>query len=463
MTAATLSSSTRPLASTKSDRKNPHKGLSPKQKAFIRDLGNPDIEEMAEDGGARAGKSWGIIVGIINRALKYPGSRHLLARYRRAHLEKTLWMQTLIPILQITFPNGGYLEDKSKLIITFPNGSTIWGEGLDTKERVEKVMGSEYVTVFLNEGTQLIYNTYQSLLTRLSQTVYSEDGKVCPAKMIVDCNPRNKHHWIYKYFHLHIDPESRFSSPLPVETVRVMSQRKWTPNDNPYLSESYKKKLARLTGAAGRRLNKGDWVDQEGLVYPGYDVALCDPFEIPKKWICAGAVDFGYTNPFVFGWWALDESNETWYLFDERYERQQTVKVHCQAIKSHDYKPRWIVADHDSEDRATMAENGLPTIAAVKDVERGIQITRDLLYREESNGDDVQYLPPLGMKIRIFRTCVHTVEEIATYAWQESKDGKNDKEVPIKHLDHSMDMIRYFSMHIHRSSGWGALEYLKEQ
>lgn len=417
----------------KSELLNKHKPLAPKQRDFIRDLGNPDIEEMDEDGGARSGKSWAICTGIALRALKYPGSRHLVARYRRSHLEKTLWMQTLLPILRLTFPNGGFTEDKQKLIITFPNGSTIWGEGLDTKERVEKVMGSEYITVFLNEATQLTYNTYQSLLTRLSQVVYSDDGKVCPAKMIVDCNPRNKHHWIYRYFHLKMDPESRQSVPLPAETVKVISQRKWTPADNPYLSESYRKKLSRLTGTANDRLNKGDWVNQEGLVYPSFDECVVDPFQIPKEWPVFSSVDFGFTNPFVYLWLAYDQSNETYYLFDEIYESQKIVEDHAKEIhrRQQEYgRPRWVVADHDAEDRATLSRHGIETEKANKDVSAGIQAVTGML----RSGP--------GTKLRIFRTCVHTIEEGATYSWEEGKS----KEAPKKEMDHAMDALRYFAM-----------------
>ena len=37
------------------------------------------------------------------------------------------------------------------------NKSEIWIGGLDDQERVEKILGKEYVTIFLNECSQIPY------------------------------------------------------------------------------------------------------------------------------------------------------------------------------------------------------------------------------------------------------------------------------------------------------------------
>ncbi|RHX90272.1 PBSX family phage terminase large subunit [Leptospira yasudae] len=400
-------------------------------RALDEDWSAPYVQEICYDGGARSGKTYLIIKAIISRAWISPNSRHLIARYRLNHLKISVWKQTLIPCLK----EMGFVEDRdftineSLHILTFTNGSEIYGAGLDDADRVEKIMGTEFCTIFINEATQISYATYQKIKTRLSLV-----REELLNKLIVDCNPRNRFHWIFKYFVLRQDPET--GNALSASRLQRMSRRSWTPLDNPFLSKEYVQMLEELTGAERERLFLGQWIDVEGLVYPKFEEAIVEPFTIPETWDCAGAVDFGYTNPFVFLWLYFDKSNETWYLADEHYEREKTVRTHCEEIKKNRKPNLFIVADHDAEDRATMAECGLATIAADKDISTGIQALMKLLDAKQ------------GVKLRIFRTCVHTIEEFSIYSWVPAKDGKNAKEVPGKDHDHSMDCLRYFALKI---------------
>ncbi len=124
------------------------------------------IDEICYDGGARSGKTYLVILAIISRAWLIAESRHLVARYRLNHLKMSLWRQTLIPILKKNgFREGiDYKINESDLIITFANGSEIYGAGLDDADRVEKIMGTEFNTIFINEATQISYATYQKYL-----------------------------------------------------------------------------------------------------------------------------------------------------------------------------------------------------------------------------------------------------------------------------------------------------------
>lgn len=409
--------------------------LSPKQAQALRDMGDPGIREHCEEGGARSGKTFAIIVSIIERAIQYPGSRHLIARYRYNHLVTTVWRQTLLPLLQMYFPDGeGFAEDKAYRTITLWNGSTFQGAGLDDSDRVEKLMGSEYSTIFLNEATQCSYATFQKIKSRLSQRVRKpETGKEILRKIIVDCNPRNRFHWIYKYFLLRIDPTSG-EALTPAQTA-TMRNRKWLPTDNPHLPADYVEMLSNLSGVERQRLFEGQWVAQEGLVYPGFEATVVEPFPIPADWEITGAVDFGYTNPFAFLWFAFDRANETFYLFDEYYVREKTVAQHCAELKRR-RRCAWIVADHDAEDRATMAAAGFVTSPADKAISVGIQAVTTLLQAEH------------GFRLRIFRSCVHTVEELSVYSWEEPREGRNAKEEPKKENDHAADALRYWAARI---------------
>ena len=408
--------------------------MSEKQYACSLDFADPTTTELFEEGGGRAGKTHIIVSNILSRAYWASGSRHLIARYRRDHLYTTVWSQTFLPLLQKMYGRN-YQYDKQYLIVKVPawdgGVSEIYGAGLDSDDRVEKILGSEYATIFVNEGTQISYGTHQKVKTRLSQTCIMQNGSKLPRKMVIDCNPRNKHHWIYRYGILGIDPAS--GEALKESQRQKMKHRKWFIWDNPFIDRDVIEMYNNLTGVERQRMYEAQWVNQEGLVYPSFDGCVVDPFQIPKEWPVFAAIDFGFTNPFVYLWLAYDQSNETYYLFDEIYESQKIVEDHAKEIhrRQQEYgRPRWVVADHDAEDRATLSRHGIETEKANKDVSAGIQAVTGML----RSGP--------GTKLRIFRTCVHTIEEGATYSWEEGKS----KEAPKKEMDHAMDALRYFAM-----------------
>lgn len=406
------------------------------QQAATEDWRGPALE-IAYDGGARSGKTFLICCAIIQRALRYPGSRHLISRLRGNHLELTVWRQTFLPLLRLFAPGGQYKLDRVYRTVTFPNGSEIIGMALDDIERIEKILGTEFVTIFVNEAVQISYATYQTLKTRCVQNIEGLNNKIA-----LDCNPSNQFHWIYRYFIQKLNPDN------PEQKIKnadkVLRRGPWLPAGNNYLSATGQGILNSLSGTQYERMAKGLWVSAEGLVYPEYEGAVVEPFKLnAKNYVFEWVVDFGYTNPFATLFFALDLANETWYLFDEYYVRQKTVKTHCQALR--EFRSQWldsfpspeaITADHDAEDRATMQEEGLPTLAADKDIKTGIQALMDLMRATR------------GMKIRVFRTCTNTLSEFAGYKWPEHKKGTDADEKPVKGDDHCMDGLRYFAKRI---------------
>ena len=114
--------------------------LTPRQVEGLKLLGSGHLGVLFH-GGTRSGKTLLFVLAIIARALKYPGSRHLLARLHLAHAKTSLWLETLLPLIRgipDTHPNH------SDLYVTFANGSEIWIGGFDDKERLEKILGHEY-------------------------------------------------------------------------------------------------------------------------------------------------------------------------------------------------------------------------------------------------------------------------------------------------------------------------------
>lgn len=85
-----------------------------------------DKEETLLEGGSRSGKTFIIIRNIIFRALKYPGTRHLIVRFRFNHAKQSIWYGTIPDVMKIAFPNVNYKENKSDWFIKFDNGSELW-------------------------------------------------------------------------------------------------------------------------------------------------------------------------------------------------------------------------------------------------------------------------------------------------------------------------------------------------
>ena len=104
-------------------------------------------------------------------------------------------------------------RNETELTLNFYNGSSIVVGGLDDADRTEKILGNEYITVFLNEATQLSYETMQMAVTRLAQRVRDAKGGLAVPKLIIDCNPKSPRHWLHYVGVRHVDPETE--EPLP--------------------------------------------------------------------------------------------------------------------------------------------------------------------------------------------------------------------------------------------------------
>lgn len=210
-------------------------------------------------GGSRSGKSFIIVRSILLIALKYPGSRHLIARFRFNAVKNSIWADTLKKVLKICFPGLVVKWNNVDYFIELPNGSQIWLAGLDDKERTEKILGMEFLTIFLNEASQISYDAYSTIKTRLAQLI---DG--ARNILFVDCNPPSKKHWLYKVFILHTDPEQNL--PLAPERYGAL---KMNPIDNlDNISPEYMEILASMPKRKRDRFMDGDFADDsEGALW----------------------------------------------------------------------------------------------------------------------------------------------------------------------------------------------------
>lgn len=177
------------------------------------ELLNGPAQHVMLAGGSRSGKTLQIVRKIIQRAIKAPGSRHAILRFRFGHCVQSIVHGTYPTVRKLCFPQIPYSPKEinhSAWFATLPGGSEIWFGGLDDKERVEKILGNEYVSMFLNECSQIPYASRNMAVTRLAQKVHDRaTGQSMRPKMYYDENPPDKGHWSYKLFKTHQDPESK--------------------------------------------------------------------------------------------------------------------------------------------------------------------------------------------------------------------------------------------------------------
>jgi predicted phage terminase large subunit-like protein len=213
-------------------------------------------------GGSRSGKTFLIVRKIIKRALEHT-SRHAILRFRFNHLKASIIYDTLPKVMEICFPGAAKEShlDKSDWFYTLPNGSEVWFGGLDDKERTEKILGSEFASIFLNECSQIPLGSRDIAVTRLAQNT------ALPLKMFYDCNPPSKRHWTHLYFIDKIDPARHQPLASPHNYVSLQIN----PGHNKAnLSPGYLEELENLDERKRQRFLLGAFSDDD-------DTALWTP------------------------------------------------------------------------------------------------------------------------------------------------------------------------------------------
>lgn len=216
-----------------------------------------ELNEILIAAGSRSGKTFLIVAMIVTMALKYPGSRHLIARKFFSHVKNSIWADTLPKVLELLFPDvRPYLYwNNVDFYLLFPNGSEIWIAGLDDKDRVDKILGREYFTIFFNEASEIDYDTYLTVKTRLAQLI--EGGM---NRIFVDENPPSSKHWTKVLFVDRMDPVKR--TPLPERTAKrvvFLQIMPWENREN--LSQDYLDMLEAMPDNKRKRFYEGVFRD----------------------------------------------------------------------------------------------------------------------------------------------------------------------------------------------------------
>lgn len=212
-------------------------------------------------GGSRSGKTFEIVGTIIERALAAPGSRHLIVRQEGTSAKRAIVKGTWPEVMKLRWPHvqWEWKEQYGYFLLTGNNGETseVWVGGLNDDAALEKILGNEYATVFINEASEVKYLAYTLLRSRLAQTVNAITGKPLSQRMYVDLNPTTRQHWTYRLWIDGTDPETQ--APVEVEKYGAVVVN---PMDNAAnLSPEYIDDLRALPDRARKRFLEGKYVE----------------------------------------------------------------------------------------------------------------------------------------------------------------------------------------------------------
>lgn len=404
------------------------------------ELANSRAPEILISGAAGTGKSRAVLEKINLICLLTPGVKALILRKTARSLATSAlrtWERDVVREAMLdgsVHYYGGSAREPAQY--RYRNGSAVVIGGLDDPM---KVMSTEYDIAFIQECTEVSEEDWESVNIRL------RNGAISFQQLIGDCNPGPPTHWLLE-------------RAAKGKLVHLISQhednpRYFTPAGAPTQEGvDYIARLDSLTGVRYLRLRKNIWAAAEGVIYDMFDPAIhvIDPFPVPPSWERIWAVDFGYTNPFVWQDWALDHDRRA-YLVREIYMTSRLVEDHARQILSlGGPRPSVIVCDHDAEDRATLERHlGMGTVPAEKAVTSGIESVASRLKLAGDGRPRLQFFKDAlvekdaTLTERKLPTC--TVEEIPGYIWApEPPSADRKREQPVKRNDHGADAARYF-------------------
>lgn len=406
-------------------------GVSASFRGAAREAQTTAAHEWLLSGPAETGKTWAWCWRLDTLARETPKAHGAIVRRVRADMVGSVlrtW-ERVAGIRGAPEPYGG----QDPRWYDYPNGTRIEVAGLD---RDSKTLSAEFDWIAVNQAEELTDENWSLLASRVTGR-----GAVTRTPMVFgDCNPGPASHWILSRKPLRLLESYHRDNPTLFAADGTPTAQ-WTERTLPTLEA--------LVGVRRDRLLLGKWVSAEGTVYDfRRGVHLVPRFEIPRDWRRVRAIDFGYTNPFVCQWWAIDGDGRM-FLYRELYRTRRIVEDHARQIVSLSAGEQIeaTVSDHDAEDRATLHARGVETIPASKAVGTGIQAVQRRLREAGDKRPRLFVLEGSLVERDEELSAAHkpcsTAEEFEVYAWQKGRDGGVSKEEPAKVFDHGMDAMRY--------------------
>lgn len=310
----------------------------------------------------------------------------------------------IIPKVLEIFPKSIIKDfNKTQKIMELKNGTKLFFRPFESRRQIDRIRGTEFNFAWIDEGAYLPEYAFEVVQGRLTQ---GED-----TRGYVTTSPKG-FNWIYDYF---VNPERN----TQYEAVTGVSS-----DDNPTLPPEWIDDLKNTYSEDYLRQEfYGQFIKFEGLIYPEFSedthlVSDLKHFDI-EDYIYG--YDAGYRNPRVF--LEIARTTEDKYIVTrEWYRKEWLLSSAIETFKS-EYRGGTIFADPSAKsDIEEMKDRGLKTKAGNNEVEGGIQRLKSLFEKRD---------------LLVYEGCTNLINELHTYRWDEDKDQ------PIKEVDHALDSLRY--------------------
>ena len=454
-------------------------------------------DEAVYGGAKGGGKSKGLIMEAMQYGLEYAGASIYLFRETYPDLE-----DTLIPEWKDSVPSELYQWKEKRMQAELINSSIVKFRYVRNYDDAKGYQGRSMDFIGIDELTKHEEKTVQELLSCL------RSPKGYPPRFRGTCNPGSKgHYWVKKKYVSGTNyGELKYTDTTTDNVIEFIPA---TVYDNDVLMKNdpaYVKRLENLPYEQKRAFLYGDWDVFEGMALENFNehVTVVDDFEIPKHWRRWIAVDNGYTDPFAWYWFTVDETGQVYIYREYTRDYEDTKTIYSKQaetvleLSTYDNPDKYndlidsnilydadldtrelekidfVVVGHDAwqthPSTRTMDtpqgksildyynDGGLNKLAGVK---------KPLTDRRLRKATWIEYLEPyenqegnLTSKVKIFRSCNKLIETLPLLV-----NDKNDTEkVAESEIDHWYDGAGYglIAYHVDRSKEKKVLSPIEE-
>jgi phage terminase large subunit len=351
-------------------------------------------------GGTSAGKTFGILPILIDKAAKEPRLEISVVSESIPHLRRGA-MKDFIKIMTET---GRYVDsrwNRSLLTYNFANGSYIEFFSADQEGRLR---GARRNVLYVNEANNIPFEAYHQLAIRTSSDIY------------LDYNPTQE---FWAHTEVLTEPDSQLlilnyldNEALPETIKHDIEQARERGKDSPYWANWWKVYGLGQLGAL------------QGVVFSNWE--QCDAMPTGYKWKAYG-IDWGFTNdPTAVV--EVCEFQDAYYVNEILYEKGLTnsdIAAKIQSVKGEE-----VIADSaEPKSIEDLRRHGFRI--------RACQKGRDSV---RAGIDKMQQMP-----IFVTANSTNIIRELRGYTWATDKTGAQTGE-PIDDFNHAIDAMRYAIM-----------------
>lgn len=371
-------------------------------------------------GGTSAGKTFGIIPILINKAILNPMLEISIVSESVPHLRKGA-LKDFLKIMKATNRYRDECYNRSFLTYTFPNGSFIEFFSADQED---KVRGPRRNILYINECNNVSFEVYHQLAIRTDMEIW------------LDFNPTAEF-WVHTELKGDEDVETlvltyKDNEALSESIVREIEKAKYKAFHDPHVEDTkplFKESNIKNPYWANwwKVYGLGMIGSLEGVVYSNWSVID----KIPESAELIGyGLDFGFTN------------DPTAMIAVYRFNQALIVDelIYKKGLLNKDIIREMLIANVDTK-KKIWADSAEPkTIEEIKKAGFNIEAVK-------KGPDSISFGVAIVQEYQILitKSSVDTIKEIRSYIWDVDKNGKK-MNIPVDNDNHSMDAIRYFAM-----------------